>query len=84
MALRGPAPGDIYWALISHARGHSVQYTGFTVNNMMIKCRITRLSDVRRIIYYMRHPRVSGVVFRSRIVRRLVSGVNIKPSRDIG
>jgi hypothetical protein len=51
---------------------------------MMIKCRITRLSDVRRIIYYMRHPRVSGVVFRSRIVRRLVSGVNIKPSRDIG
>jgi hypothetical protein len=31
------------------SRGHSAKYTASDVNNMMIKCRIRRITDVRRM-----------------------------------
>jgi hypothetical protein len=59
-------------------RGHSVQYTGFSVNNMMIKCRIARLSDVRRITYNIHVIRASGVILRPRNTRIGFPKVNIR------
>ena len=73
-----------YSSSASVSRGLSAQYTAFSVNNMMIKCRITRLSDVRRIQCNIRRIRVSGVILNWQIGRIFFSGVNIRSSRSLG